>query len=486
VIGGKGDEEYHKEIKRALSQIKKRLDSLENNKLRPIKEVQESVLNQIMAIRTSMEQVQATGELNKSEMLSSLNNLKAKTLDVEAHLRNEVMSEFDKQKEEDKRFLVQFSSEINQLKNSLATDMENISKANEQYFADFSKGNKEKLQQIIYALNAQTEKLKQTQDIFKTDLIPALDKQNEATRQRLIAELTQAHTTHENSLKSNQQQVLTSLAKMDSDNKKLIGIVKKSIMVNEETKSLIASVQENIGGTNKNINQTRQAMEQSIGGINKNIDQTRQAMGILQEVLASRLTKVVQERAAVDVRFNKELAEIKENQKAAEPHLQILIDVSKQVSEQFAQTNLNLIKSIKAIDSNKVQTDLGNEKLTKLIDILKAIAIEQGKFDQVLHGQEKLDVVLQAQGKVDQALRGQVQGKVDQVLQKMGKLDLLLQAQEKVDQTLQGQGLKTVTSQETISQMQQEIKDALTDLRRKANVNISRNDDILKKIKKQK
>ena len=138
------------------------------------------------------------------------------------------------------------------------------------------------------------------------------------------------------------------------------------------------------------------------------------------------------------------------------------------------------------MDSNKVQTDLGNEKLTKLIDILKAIAIEQGKFDQVLHGQEKLDVVLQAQGKVDQALRGQVQGKVDQVLQKMGKLDLLLQAQEKVDQTLQGQGLKTVTSQETISQMQQEIKDSLKDLRRKANVNISRNDDILKKIKKQK
>ena len=230
--------------------------------------------------------------------------------------------------------------------------MENISKANEQYFADFSKGNKEKLQQIIYALNAQTEKLKQTQDIFKTDLIPALDKQNEATRQRLIAELTQAHATHENSLKSNQQQVLTSLAKMDSDNKKLIGIVKKSIMVNEGMKSLIASVQGNIGGTNKNINQTRQAMEQNIGGINKNIDRTRQAMSVLQEVLASRLTKMAQERAAVDVRFNKELAEIKENQKAAEPQLQILIDVSKQVSEQFAQTNLHLIKSIKAMDSN--------------------------------------------------------------------------------------------------------------------------------------
>lgn len=93
-------------------------------------------------------------------------------------------------------------------------------------------------------------------------------------------------------------------------------------------------------------------------------------------------------------------------------------------------------------------------------------------------------MVLQAQGKVDQAMQGQAQGKIDQVLQGMDKLDLLLQAQGKLDQALQGQGLSSITSQETISHMQQEIKNALADLRRKANVNISRNDDILKKIKK--
>ena len=97
-----------------------------------------------------------------------------------------------------------------------------------------------------------------------------------------------------------------------------------------------------------------------------------------------------------------------------------------------------------------------------------------------------MDVVLQAQGKVSQALQGQAQGKIDQVLQGMEKLDLLLQAQEQVDRSLQGQGLKSITSQETISKIQQEIKEALADLRRKANVNISRNDDILKKIKIQK
>ena len=61
-----------------------------------------------------------------------------------------------------------------------------------------------------------------------------------------------------------------------------------------------------------------------------------------------------------------------------------------------------------------------------------------------------------------------------------------MQTQEKLGQTLQGQGLESISSQETILKAQREIKKALKDLRNKANVNISRNDDILKKIKKTK
>jgi len=484
----KGDEEYHRDILRALKKINARLD-LENVKLKSIKEVQESLLNQIMAIRTSIEQVQATGEINKSEMLASAGKSETKILDVESYLKNEVMQKFDKQKQEEKLFQVEFSAQFDRLKNSLATDMENFSKTNEQSFTLFNKGNKEKLQQIIYALNSQTEKLKQTQDVFKTDLIPALDKQSEATRQELLAELTQARAVHENSLKSNQQQVLASLAKMDVDNKQLIAILKQSIMVDEEIKNLTVTIQQNIGGTNNNI------------------DQTRQAMGVLQEVLSSRLANVAKERAASEVRLNQELTKIQENQNNKLLLLKTLADASRQINEKSSQIQQNLLESIHTMDSNKaqttqiqenlmtsievtnsnqVQTNLTNEKLAKLIDILKVIVVEQGKVDQVIQGQEKLDIVVQAQGKVEQAMQGQAQGKIDQVLQEMGKLDILLQAQEKVDQVLQGQGLKDIASQETVSHMQKEIKNSLADLRRKANVNISRNDDILKKIKKQK
>ena len=97
------DEDYHIKILEALKRINIRLVRIETNKIASIKAVQASLLNQIMAIRTSVEQIQATGELNKSEMLAGIQGMKTKILDIESHLRNEVMREFDKQNRENKQ-----------------------------------------------------------------------------------------------------------------------------------------------------------------------------------------------------------------------------------------------------------------------------------------------------------------------------------------------------------------------------------------------
>ncbi len=129
----------------------------------------------------------------------------------------------------------------------------------------------------------------------------------------------------------------------------------------------------------------------------------------------------------------------------------------------------NLSKTIDAAANNaKAQADLSNEKLSRLVDILKSFAIEQGRIDQAL-----------------QALEADL-GKVDQIIQAQKKLDVVLQSQKKVEKVIQGQKLGSIASQETIMNTQKKLSEALKDLRRKANVNISRNDDILKKIKKQK
>ena len=396
------DEDYHIKILEALKRINIRLVRIETNKIASLKSIQVSLLNQIMAIRTSVEQIQATGELNKSEMLASVQGMKTKILDIESHLRNEVMREFDRQNREDKQYRTQ-------LKDSLATDMEGLSKANQQQFNVFSETNNTQLQQIVSALEEQNKKLLQTQALFKTDLIPALDTQSEETRQALLTELSQARVVQKNFLESNHKQTLASLTTIQEKNKALIGVLKKIIVVNETT--------------------------------NQNIDQTKEMVGVLK------------------VRLDKGLTEVKSNQTAATSQLETVVSLSNQIKKQSGQMKKSIEQSLvnaskesvqmekrinKAINlvanSAQAQADLSGEKLSRLVDILKSFAVEQGKIDQAL---------------------------------KAFSVD-----QDKVDQILQGQKELDVT--------QKKITEALKDLRRKANVNISRTDDILKKIRNRK
>ena len=86
---------------------------------------------------------------------------------------------------------------------------------------------------------------------------------------------------------------MASLNTIDEKNKMLIEIFKKSILVDEATKSLTETIQQNIGGTNKNI------------------DETRKMIGMLQEVLVQRLKNMTEKEADVEVRLTQDLAEIK-------------------------------------------------------------------------------------------------------------------------------------------------------------------------------
>jgi len=454
-----GDEEYHIKILEALKRMNVRLVRIETNKLASIKAVQESLLNQLMALRTSIEQVQATGELNKSEMLTSVEQVKTKILDVESHVKNEVMLALDRQNQEDKKYRTQFSALFSQLKASLATDIEGLSKTNQQQFKIFSETNNKQLQQVVNALAEQNKRLLQTQALFKTDLIPALDTQSEETRRALLRELSQSRAAQKIFLESNHKRTLASLVTIDEKNKALIEILKKSILVDEATKNLTETIQKNIGGTNQNV------------------DQTKKMIAILQDVLVQRMKNMAKTETDLKINLDKGLRELKNNQNMAKTQLETLVGLSNQLKQQsdqmgnriqLSETNASKQSAQleRGINSAKAQADLSSEKISRMIDILKSFAIEQGKIDQALKEFSA------GQGKVDQILRGQTadQDKVDQILQgqtaDQGKVDQILQGQKGLDAT------------------QKKITEALKDLRRKANVNISRSEDVLKKIKK--
>ena len=432
-----GDEEYHKQILEALKRMNVRLVRIETNKIRSLKAVQESLLNQIMALRTSIEQIQATGEMNKVEMLAAVGGMKTKILDVESHLKNEVMNAVDAQNQEDKRYRAKFQALFNELKDSLATDMESFSKVNQQQFQNFGVSNDKQLQKIVSVFEEQNSKLLQTQALFKTDLIPALDTQSEETRQALLTELSQARVIQKNFLESNHKQTIATLATIQEKNKGLIEILKKIILVDEATKM---------------------ALDKGLLEVKNN-----------QKTASSQLNTLVGVSDQIQKHSTQMEESVKQSSKIEKNIQQSLISATSQVNQNSSLVEKNINKAIDVAASNaKAQSDLSNEKLSRLVDILKSFAVEQGKIDQ------ELQTLVASQSKIEQVLQGQK------------KLDVVLQNQRKVEKEIQGQGLGSMATQETILTTQKKITDALEDLRRKSNVNISRTEDVLKKLKKQK
>ena len=432
-----GDEQYHKQILEALKRMNVRLVRIETNKIRSLKAVQESLLNQIMALRTSIEQIQATGEMNKVEMLAAVGGMKTKILDVESHLKNEVMNAVDAQNQEDKRYRAQFQALFSELKDSLATDMESFSKVNQQQFQNFGVSNDKQLQKIVSVFEEQNSKLLQTQALFKTDLIPALDTQSEETRQALLTELSQARVIQKNFLESNHKQTVATLATIQEKNKGLIEILKKIILVDEATKM---------------------ALDKGLLEVKNN-----------QKTASSQLNTLVGVSDQIQKHSTQMEESVKQSSKIEKNIQQSLISATSQVNQNSSLVEKNINKAIDVAASNaKAQSDLSNEKLSRLVDILKSFAVEQGKIDQ------ELQTLVASQSKIEQVLQGQK------------KLDVVLQNQRKVEKEIQGQGLGSMATQETILTTQKKITDALEDLRRKSNVNISRTEDVLKKLKKQK
>ena len=108
----------------------------------------------------------------------------------------------------------------------------------------------------------------------------------------------------------------------------------------------------------------------------------------------------------------------------------------------------HLKESSQKENSNQDKINLANEKLSRLIEILKAIANEQDKMGKVVKAQRGLKKVREG----------------------------LAKNQEGIKEALADLRKKTNVS---ISR-NDDIKKGITDLRKKANVNISRNNDIKK------
>ena len=423
------DEENWKKVFHELKKINSRLVTLEAEELSNVRSQLEDLLRQIEEIKQILPQLQGAVELNKSEALAKANRLDSKISDLEAEVKNQVLYKISRQN----KILENVKQEQKNLKEGLAQDMEQFEKVNKENFQNFASTNKSTLETIaqrLVSLDETTKKsFEDTKGLFISDVIPTMAKENQDNRTVILQHLSESRETNEKALEN-----------LSTKNQKLIDILGENLIQGADTKNQVEAIGKNVASVNKNV----LAVNKNLDAINKNISVNNKNQMVADEKM-NKLAETLKALRTQHSASNETLATLKDNLAKAQEFDQLenekinkLIENSAQMTVQANQLEQSIISELKQSsqkeDSNQDKIDLANEKLSRLIEILKAIATEQGKTAQLV---DNMGQVVKAQSGLKKAQAGLVKN-------------------------------------------QEGIKEALADLRRKANVNISRNDDIKK------
>ncbi|MCH8933734.1 MAG: hypothetical protein IH923_11770 [Nitrospinae bacterium] len=276
------------------------------------------------------------------------------------------------------------ATQLGSLKDGMAKDMEQIAELNQGAFQELIKSNEKHLRNQ----NARVDK--------SIAIMTEMAKGGANTSEALA--VLQAGLVENSKARSEQ-------------NKKIIDILSKSLKEQQAAAIEIDALGGNQAKSDENVRYARETMVALKGILDKRlaeIDKTQQALQAQNDQAMQDADLIKQNLQITDQKINK-LAE----------GLQAIhnqgIDTTKSMLTNASEVN-------QKIDENRAEVKLTSEKITKLIEILKAIAKKQGKLEQLLASQG-------------------------------------------------GKGGN------------KQLMDVLADLKRKANVNISRNDRILKKLK---
>ena len=406
------DDEKWKKVFIGLKKINSRLVKLETSKLENMIHQLEDLLRQIEDVKQTLPQLQGSVELNKSENRTHISKIRSQISDLEAEVKNQVRAKIDKQN----KILDRLEKDQKSLKTGLAQDIEQFEKMNKENFKSFASANRITLEIVVQKLAALDETTKKsfedTKRLFITDVIPAIAKENLENRKAILEHLSQSRETNEKSL-----------AGLSEKNKILIDILGENLKQGAEAKEQIVFINETLATANNNLAVNNKNLMVADQKINK-LAETLNALQVQHSTSSE--TLVALKKGLVEAGEFDQLVDEKIN-KLAENSAQLIANATKLEGSVLGE----LKQSSQKEDSNQDKINLANEKLSRLIEILKAIATEQDKLGQVVKAQTAMN-----------------------------------------------------KAQAGLAKNQEDIRKALADLRNKANVNISRNDYIKKTLGK--
>jgi chromosome segregation ATPase len=503
------DEENWRRIFRDIKKINSRLVTLETGKMQALENTQRDLFRQIDEIKSLIPNLQGSVEQSQAEVSGRFEATHRKLEDIEKQIKLDIIknvnqqlgkinaeatSQLAQQTKANEKFQANLAAQFDQLKGHMAGDMDKIANLNKESFQTLAQSNRQSLDQVVQRLNDQQQILKKTQEFFTKNLVPTIMQQNDKTSTQLLSGMSQSN-------KENKETLLAGLANIGAKNQKLVEVLQLSLKEGEATRGNVERLSLNVDATNNNVLKLKdvlvQKIDQKVGGVHQNLMVADEKINKLAESLKG-MQAQTHSSAASMASLQQNLEQIKGDNALSGEKINKLISSSTELATHSNAMNQSLQsvgQSLQTIEGGMAGVEASNQKLTKLIDILKVMASEQGKLTQIMTGQgdikQSQNQILQTQlelsrvqaemsksSKANSQL-GQSQAQIVKAQQELRQAQS--QAISTQSQILKAQE-KIINAQRQSLKDQAEAKKILADLSRKANVNISRNDAIRKTL----
>jgi len=461
-----------------------------------VEQTNEQVTQRLLAMEGRLEnlETQMQSEFSKqvgtikSELTTLSKNQNEQLGKLISNQRTEMGKLVGEQKAEMKGMQEKVGSHLTNINQVLVREIEGLAKKNDTSLKSFVTQNNKNSQKVQTLLNTQLKQIEETRTRIKVmkDVLAEIVKLENSNKESINQSLAAIQSGQDQN-NAGFAQIQGNSKVLDDKNQKVIEVVKNSLKEQQQFIGKVDTLAVNLSKANENINSTKTAMLKLKEIIDRKLAEIAQAEGAIlaqaQESIQN--TNLVKENLLVaDQKMNKladgmKTLQVQNNTSAStlnsvnEKMVQLntltqqtdqkfvkLVDATKSMLGQTSKLGEKVDVAARKIDSGQTEAKLTHTKVAKLIEILKAMAAEQEKFKQVLNSQG-----------------GQFYDAVAKSQTELGKY--ITNSKVELGQFISGSQDEV---KKKIDASRAENQKALTDLRKKANVNISRNDRILKAL----
>ena len=276
--------------------------------------------------------MQGSMEQNQVQTMQEIQSLSTRLAQLETQIKAEREDKAKNQQAALTAIKQEVSANLQSLKEAIAKDMEQLAKLNQADFQALVKNNEKRMEDQ----NARVDK-----------------------SIAVMTEMAKGGVKTHESLASLQAGVMENSKFLSEQNKKIIDILSKTLQEQETASTKIDSLGGNQSKSDENLKLTRETMVALKGILDKRLEEIDKT----QQALQSQNEKSLQ---SVDL--------IKQNLLVADQKINKLAEALKTFQIQGSEVS-------------RTKADLINEKITRLIEILKAIAAEQGKMEKLVASQ---------------------------------------------------------------------------------------------------